>query len=976
MRTTFRVLALVSILGSAGRVRAQVADPAPTPVLAYVGRLIESHKLVTGTRFFVFSILDSSGDILWTSGTQTLAVTEGLYGIVLGAAGMPALPSSLTLKADLHLRVIADGVQLSPDVPLEPAFQASVAWSVIGPFLGDISGRQQTISVNRLQGTPLDLAVAPSPGEVLTFNGTSWIASAASAGAGSQGPAGLQGSQGVAGPMGTTGQAGPQGPAGATGSQGAPGDDGLSVLSGASDPATTVGVNGDFYINTATSKIFGPKVAGNWPTGVSLIGPTGPQGPTGVTGTIGAAGSAGPIGPQGAAGPTGPPGATGAAGTNGSGFDFRNAFNASASYAIDDVVTYNGSTYVAIAASSGPSNPTPDTNASGWSVMAQEGTPGATGTAGSAGAPGATGSQGPVGPTGTSGPQGPAGASPFTLDGANAVFTTGSVGIGVDPPSTTAVLDVTSTTQGLLAPRMTTSQRLAIATPANGLIVYDTTTKSLQIYDSVGTAWNQVADTATTGSVTSVTASTPLIVTNGTTTPAITLGTVPVANGGTGATTATVAINSLLPAQTGDNGDVLKTNGTIASWGAAPIGTVTSVTGTSPITVATGTTTPAITLGTVPVANGGTGATTTTAALANLLPTLVSGAVLTNNGTVASWGAAPTGTVTSVTGTSPITVATGTTTPAITLGTVPVANGGTGATTLTQGQVLFGTGTTAISNSSSLFWDNVNLRLGIGTSSPAYPLHITTSINASIGSYGFLNSSGTGTASGGGNISILVVGRVVAQEVDANSDARIKNIMGRSDTVSDLETLKKLKITDYRYIDVIQKGNQAKKGVIGQEVEKVYPDAVRTLSDFIPSVYAMADSVIYNKATQELTVTVPKAHDLAVGDTVRIIAGDAGTVDKLVAGVLSDDTFVLSDVEKAASKVFVFGKKVDDFRVVDYDQLFSINIGATQQLAVENQTLVQENAAIKAEDLAIEARLAALEQMIEELRKQNRRKPP
>ena len=905
MRTTFRVLALVSILGSAGRVRAQVADPAPTPVLAYVGRLIESHKLVTGTRFFVFSILDSSGDILWTSGTQTLAVTEGLYGIVLGAAGMPALPSSLTLKADLHLRVIADGVQLSPDVPLEPAFQASVAWSVIGPFLGDISGRQQTISVNRLQGTPLDLAVAPSPGEVLTFNGTSWIASAASAGAGSQGPAGLQGSQGVAGPMGTTGQAGPQGPAGATGSQGAPGDDGLSVLSGASDPATTVGVNGDFYINTATSKIFGPKVAGNWPTGVSLIGPTGPQGPTGVTGTTGAAGSAGPIGPQGAAGPTGPPGATGAAGTNGSGFDFRNAFNASASYAIDDVVTYNGSTYVAIAASSGPSNPTPDTNASGWSVMAQEGTPGATGTAGSAGAPGATGSQGPVGPTGTSGPQGPAGASPFTLDGANAVFTTGSVGIGVDPPSTTAVLDVTSTTQGLLAPRMTTSQRLAIATPANGLIVYDTTTKSLQIYDSVGTAWNQVADTATTGSVTSVTASTPLIVTNGTTTPAITLGTVPVANGGTGATTATVAINSLLPAQTGDNGDVLKTNGTIASWGAAPIGTVTSVTGTSPITVATGTTT-----------------------------------------------------------------------PAITLGTVPVANGGTGATTLTQGQVLFGTGTTAISNSSSLFWDNVNLRLGIGTSSPAYPLHITTSINASIGSYGFLNSSGTGTASGGGNISILVVGRVVAQEVDANSDARIKNIMGRSDTVSDLETLKKLKITDYRYIDVIQKGNQAKKGVIGQEVEKVYPDAVRTLSDFIPSVYAMADSVIYNKATQELTVTVPKAHDLAVGDTVRIIAGDAGTVDKLVAGVLSDDTFVLSDVEKAASKVFVFGKKVDDFRVVDYDQLFSINIGATQQLAVENQTLVQENAAIKAEDLAIEARLAALEQMIEELRKQNRRKPP
>jgi hypothetical protein len=206
--------------------------------------------------------------------------------------------------------------------------------------------------------------------------------------------------------------------------------------------------------------------------------------------------------------------------------------------------------------------------------------------------------------------------------------------------------------------------------------------------------------------------------------------------------------------------------------------------------------------------------------------------------------------------------------------------------------------------------------------------------------------------------------------MDANSDARIKSIIGPSDTVSDLETLKKLQITDYRYVDVIQKGNQAKKGVIAQEVEKVYPDAVHTLSDFIPSIYVMADSVFYDQTTQELTVTVPKAHGLAVGDTVRIIAGDAGTVDKLVAKVLSDDTFVLSGVLKATSKVFIFGKKVDDFRVVDYDQLFSINIGATQQLAIENQKLVEENAAMKAEEEAIETRIAALEREMENLRKQ------
>lgn len=94
------------------------------------------------------------------SGIQNLAVIGGLYGVVLGATGMPAIPASLELRANLRLRVNAGGVQLYPGVPLIPALQASTAWNVIGPFRGDISGTQQTISVNRLKGTPIDLTVA------------------------------------------------------------------------------------------------------------------------------------------------------------------------------------------------------------------------------------------------------------------------------------------------------------------------------------------------------------------------------------------------------------------------------------------------------------------------------------------------------------------------------------------------------------------------------------------------------------------------------------------------------------------------------------------------------------------------------------------------------------------------------------------------------------------------------------------------
>jgi hypothetical protein len=53
-----------------------------------------------------------------------------------------------------------------------------------------------------------------------------------------------------------------------------------------------------------------------------------------------------------------------------------------------------------------------------------------------------------------------------------------------------AVLEVSSTTKGFLPPRMTTTQKNAIASPAAGLVVYDSTTNKLQCYN--GSTWNDL----------------------------------------------------------------------------------------------------------------------------------------------------------------------------------------------------------------------------------------------------------------------------------------------------------------------------------------------------------------------------------------------------------------------------------------------------------------------------------------------------
>ena len=66
----------------------------------------------------------------------------------------------------------------------------------------------------------------------------------------------------------------------------------------------------------------------------------------------------------------------------------------------------------------------------------------------------------------------------------------GNVGIGAALPDESAILELQSTTQGLMLPRMTTVQRDAITSPGTSLMIYNTSTNKLNFYN--GSAWEQV----------------------------------------------------------------------------------------------------------------------------------------------------------------------------------------------------------------------------------------------------------------------------------------------------------------------------------------------------------------------------------------------------------------------------------------------------------------------------------------------------
>jgi hypothetical protein len=150
-----------------------------------------------------------------------------------------------------------------------------------------------------------------------------------------------------------------------------------------------------------------------------------------------------------------------------------------------------------------------------------------------------------------------------TLTTANQTLS-GTLGVGTNTPDASSKIDVTSTTQGFLTPRMSASQRTAIISPATGLIVYQTDATA-GFYYNAGTpqapSWIILLNGAS-----SVDASSKIT------------GNVPIANGGTGASTLTAnsvllgnGTSTLQAVAPGDYGNILTSDGITWASEVAPI---------------------------------------------------------------------------------------------------------------------------------------------------------------------------------------------------------------------------------------------------------------------------------------------------------------------------------------------------------------------------------------------------------------------
>ncbi len=316
---------------------------------------------------------------------------QGLQGVAgeAGAQGLTGAPGAQGLQGPM-----------GPDGPVGP-----VGMSFVGPY--DSTMNYALGNGVLWQGAGWVSLVANNQGNTPSLSPADWATFSAPGATGATGP---QGAAGAAGPAGANGLPGVTGATGATGAQGMQGEPGPAGAQGGAGP----------------TGIQGPAGAQGLTGAAGAAGPTGPQGLQGVAGTAGAQGvpgTTGATGPQGATGATGAAGPMGTAGENGTnglngtpGLAWQGAWSSATSYAVNDAVSYGGTSYLSVVV--GNVGQRPDLYPAAWSVLAQAGAAGATGATGATGAAGAAGPQGPAGATGGTGATGAAGAVGMNFRGA------------------------------------------------------------------------------------------------------------------------------------------------------------------------------------------------------------------------------------------------------------------------------------------------------------------------------------------------------------------------------------------------------------------------------------------------------------------------------------------------------------------------------------------------------------------------------
>ena len=262
--------------------------------------------------------------------------------------------------------------------------------------------------------------------------------------------------------------------------------------------------------------------------------------------------------------------------------------------------------------------------------------------------------------------------------------------------------------------------------------------------------------------------------------------------------------------------------------------------------------------------------------------------------------------------------------------------------------------------------------IGLGTTAVNGKLEIAGDYGSLVltnNSYGELTSTGFGYGDAATNsYSIYANGKIAASEFNAHSDKRVKEILNERPIEKDLEYLDKVKIYDFKYIDKKFYSSRTKVGYMAQELEEYNKNLVNYSTNFIPNIFKEFDVRTVNK---EHIIELDNDYDIKENDLIKIqiIKSDGDHKMKELVILKKVNKLIYLSYSKNLSevtRVFLYGKLVNDFRTVNWEQLIAINNNLIKHLKKENTELKEKVSNNELQIQYLIERLNKLENPVEE----------
>ena len=268
-------------------------------------------------------------------------------------------------------------------------------------------------------------------------------------------------------------------------------------------------------------------------------------------------------------------------------------------------------------------------------------------------------------------------------------------------------------------------------------------------------------------------------------------------------------------------------------------------------------------------------------------------------------------------------------------------------------------GDTWTTSGSNVYNNTSNVKVGIGTDSPTYPLHVVGSVtNSNVSNVGYLDMSGAGVheTSSGKEISIYASKSIWAgTNILASSDLRIKKDIVKLVDEYALETVRKIDAKYFSYKDEIIYGGE-NLGFIAQDIFNAFPIATSKQKEFIPNEFRRLKEVEWEYDDGKYVLRVDDLNEPAVGDRYKfIVSNDLDDNETPIELVIMDDLKSFKFDDKY-DNVFLYGKMVDDFLIIDKQKIYTLHHGAIKHIdkkQIENiekiERLEKENVELRDE---------------------------